>query len=40
MATRKYEQRLRAETAEETRRRILDAVSQRLKDAPDRAAER
>jgi AcrR family transcriptional regulator len=34
MATRKYEQRLRAETAEETRRRILDAVYQRLREAP------
>jgi len=34
MATRKYEQRVRAESADETRRRILDAVAQRLKDAP------
>ena len=34
MATRKYEQRLRAENAEDTRRRILDAVYQRLRDAP------
>jgi AcrR family transcriptional regulator len=34
MATRKYEQRLRAESAEETRRRILDAVCQRLREAP------
>jgi AcrR family transcriptional regulator len=34
MATRKYEQRLRAESAEETRRRILDAVCQRLRSAP------
>ncbi|MDX3111301.1 TetR/AcrR family transcriptional regulator [Nonomuraea angiospora] len=34
MATRKYEQRLRAETAQETRRRILDAVYQRLREAP------
>lgn len=34
MATRKYEQRLRAEAAEETRRRILDAVHQRLRAAP------
>jgi AcrR family transcriptional regulator len=34
MATRKYEQRLRAETAEETRRRILEAVYQRLREAP------
>lgn len=31
---RKYEQQLRAETAEETRRRILDAVARRLRDAP------
>jgi AcrR family transcriptional regulator len=31
---RKYEQQLRAETAEETRRRILDAVAQRLRSAP------
>ncbi|GAA3793761.1 TetR/AcrR family transcriptional regulator [Streptomyces chiangmaiensis] len=34
MATRKYEQRLRAETADETRRRILDAVYERLRTAP------
>ena len=34
MGTRKYEQRLRAEAAEQTRRRILDAVYQRLHDAP------
>jgi AcrR family transcriptional regulator len=34
MAARKYEQRLRADAAEETRRRILDAVYQRLRDAP------
>lgn len=34
MATRKYEQRLRAESAEETRRRILDAVCRRLRSAP------
>ena len=34
MATRKYEQRLRADTAAETRRRILDAVCQRLREAP------
>jgi AcrR family transcriptional regulator len=34
MAIRKYEQRLRAEAAEETRRRILDAVYQRLRAAP------
>jgi AcrR family transcriptional regulator len=31
---RRYEQRLRAEAADETRRRILDAVAQRLRDAP------
>ena len=31
---RKYEQQIRAETAEETRRRILGAVAQRLRDAP------
>jgi AcrR family transcriptional regulator len=36
--TRKYEQRLRAETAEETRRRILDAVYQRLREAPTQPA--
>lgn len=34
MATRKYEQRLRAVAAEETRRRILDAVYERLREAP------
>ena len=34
MAKRTYEQRLRAESAEETRRRILDAVARRLRDAP------
>ena len=34
MATRKYEQRLRADAAAETRRRILDAVYQRLCEAP------
>jgi len=34
MATRKYDQRLRATTAEETRRRILDAVYERLRAAP------
>ena len=32
--TRKYEKRLRAENAEQTRRRILDAVADRLRDAP------
>jgi AcrR family transcriptional regulator len=31
---RKYEQQIRAETAEETRRRILGAVARRLRDAP------
>lgn len=34
MSTRKYEQRARAVTAQETRRRILDAVYERLRDAP------
>lgn len=34
MATRKYEQRLRADSAEHTRRRILDAVAERLREAP------
>ena len=34
MVTRKYEQRLRAESAEETRRRILDAVADRLRSTP------
>jgi AcrR family transcriptional regulator len=34
MTTRRYEQRLRAEAAEETRRRILDAVYDRLREAP------
>jgi AcrR family transcriptional regulator len=34
LATRKYDQRLRAEGAEETRRRILDAVYARLREAP------
>ena len=34
MATRKYEQRLRAQGAEETRQRILAAVDERLRDAP------
>lgn len=32
--TRRYEQKLRADTAEETRRRILDGVAQRLREAP------
>ena len=45
MATRPYEQRQRAETADQTRRRILDAVIERLRKAPaepvsvDRIAE-
>ena len=34
MATRRYEQRLRAQSAEETRRRILDAAYDRLREAP------
>lgn len=34
MATRKYEQRLRAEAAEETRSRILEALEGRLREAP------
>jgi AcrR family transcriptional regulator len=34
MAPRRYEQTLRAVNAEETRRRILDAVDQRLREAP------
>jgi AcrR family transcriptional regulator len=34
VATRKYEQRLRAEEAEHTRRRILDALYERLREAP------
>lgn len=34
MATRKYDQRLRADAAADTRRRILDAVAQRLREAP------
>jgi AcrR family transcriptional regulator len=34
MTPRRYEQRIRAETAEETRRRILDAVYERLREAP------
>jgi AcrR family transcriptional regulator len=36
MATRRYEQRLRAEAADDTRRRILDAVHDRLRAAPSR----
>jgi AcrR family transcriptional regulator len=34
MATRKYEQRLRADAAEQTRRRVLDALYRRLCEAP------
>ncbi|MEW6476278.1 MAG: TetR/AcrR family transcriptional regulator [Actinomycetota bacterium] len=34
MGTRKYEQRLRAEQAEDTRRRILEAVDAALRDSP------
>jgi AcrR family transcriptional regulator len=34
VTNRKYQQRLRAEAAEETRRRVLDAVYQRLSEAP------
>jgi AcrR family transcriptional regulator len=34
VSSRPYEQRARADAAEETRRRILDAVHQRLRDAP------
>jgi AcrR family transcriptional regulator len=34
VAARKYEQRLRAESSEATRRRILDALEQRLREAP------
>ena len=34
MAARRYEQRLRAERAEDTRRRILDAAQQRLRRTP------
>ncbi|MFJ6567699.1 TetR/AcrR family transcriptional regulator [Streptomyces sp. NPDC091292] len=34
MTPRKYEQRLRAQAADETRRRILDALYERLRDAP------
>ncbi|KJK59354.1 TetR/AcrR family transcriptional regulator [Saccharothrix sp. ST-888] len=34
MATRKYDQRLRAEASEETRRRILDAVATCLRETP------
>ena len=34
MAKRRYEQRERAEAAERTRQRIIDAVVQRLREAP------
>jgi AcrR family transcriptional regulator len=34
VATRKYDQRLRADAAAQTRRRILDAVGERLREAP------
>ena len=34
MATRRYEQRLRAQAAEETRRRVLDALYDALREAP------
>ena len=40
VATRRYEQRLRAQTAEETRRRVLDAVYEALREAPARAGQR
>jgi len=36
MATRRYEQSLRAQTAEETRRRILDALYDELRETPAR----
>ena len=34
MATRRYQQRRRAQTADETRRRVLDAVYDQLREAP------
>jgi AcrR family transcriptional regulator len=34
MTTRRYEQRARAQTAEQTRRRVLDALAERLQNAP------
>jgi AcrR family transcriptional regulator len=37
MPTRRYEQRLRAQAAEETRRRILDALYEQLREAPTQA---
>ena len=36
MGTRKYEQRLRADSAEQTRRTVLDAVYEQLRIAPSR----
>jgi AcrR family transcriptional regulator len=36
MATRRYEQRRRAQTAEETRQRVLEAVYEQLREAPAR----
>lgn len=36
MSPRRYEQRLRAEAAEDTRRRVLDALYERLRSAPSR----
>src|SRR3954468_2801093 len=36
MATRRYEQRQRAQSAEQTRRRVLDAVYDELREAPAR----
>jgi AcrR family transcriptional regulator len=36
VATRRYEKRLRAQRAEETRRRVLDAVYDQLREAPAR----
>ena len=37
MPSRRYEQRLRAESAAETRRRVLDAVYERIREAPAEA---
>jgi AcrR family transcriptional regulator len=37
VATRRYEQKARAQAAEETRRRILDAMYDRLREAPSQA---
>ena len=39
MSTRRYEQRARAEEAEKTRQRILDAVEERLRAAPAEAVK-